>query len=95
MPMKFVDLVNRAVEQHVVIGHVEMAVVVDPLRLDPHQGRDEGRKENRFEIGAIEHGFISPTGMNRHPEVRAKRASKDDGPTHPSRSASAEHLRVT
>jgi len=34
---KFVNLVNRAVEQHVIIGHVEMTVVVDPLRLDPHQ----------------------------------------------------------
>ena len=29
-------LVNGAIEQDVVIGHVEMAVVVDPRGLDPH-----------------------------------------------------------
>ena len=48
-------LVDRAVEQHVVIGHVEMAVVVDPARLDPHHRGDERGEENRFEVDAIEH----------------------------------------
>ena len=35
-PDELVGLVHRAVEQHVVIGHVEMAVVVDPGRLHAH-----------------------------------------------------------
>ena len=35
-------LVHAAVEEHVVVGHVEMAVVVDPVRLDLHRARDEG-----------------------------------------------------
>jgi len=52
---EFIDLIHRAVEQHVVIGNVEMAVVVDPLRFEPHDGRDERRGENRFGIGAVEH----------------------------------------
>src|SRR5262249_20772333 len=49
------DLVHRAVEEHVVIGHVEMAVVVDPAGLDPHRRGDEGGEEPRFEIATIEH----------------------------------------
>ena len=52
---ELVDLIDRAIEQHVVVGHVEMAVIVDPLRLDMHQRRDEGREENRIEVGAVEH----------------------------------------
>ena len=48
-PKQLVQLVDRAVEQHVVIGDVEMAVIVDPLRLDPHQRRDEGRGD--FGVG--------------------------------------------
>jgi hypothetical protein len=52
---QFVGLVDAAVEQHVVVGHVEMAVVVDPGRLHPHHGGDEGRKEQRFEVGAVQH----------------------------------------
>ena len=40
---EFVELVHGAVEQHVVIGDVEVAVVVDPLRLDRHHRGDEGR----------------------------------------------------
>ena len=53
--------VDGAIEQHIVIGHVEMAVVVDPGRLDPHHRGDEGRKEQRFEVDAVEHvsGLIS------------------------------------
>ncbi|KAH2824856.1 hypothetical protein KXV85_000292, partial [Aspergillus fumigatus] len=35
------QLVDGAVHHHVVIGHVEMAVVIDPLRLDLHHGRHE------------------------------------------------------
>src|SRR5262245_16794140 len=49
-------LVHRAVEQHVVVGHVEMAVVVDPAGLDPHQRGDEGGEEYGFEIVPVEHG---------------------------------------
>jgi hypothetical protein len=33
-PEREPQLVDGAVEHHVVIGHVEMAIVVDPLRLD-------------------------------------------------------------
>ncbi len=36
-------LVDAAVEQHVVVSHVEMAIVVDPLRLDLHHGGQEWR----------------------------------------------------
>jgi len=53
---QFVSLINRPVEQHMVIGHVHMAVVVDPGRLDLHHRRDEWGKEQRFEIEAVEHG---------------------------------------
>ena len=52
---QFVGLVDAAVEQHVVVGHVEVAVVVDPLRLHPHHGGHEGRKEQRFKVSAVEH----------------------------------------
>src|SRR5262249_58955691 len=52
--------VHRAVEQHVVIGHVEMAVVVDPAGFDPHRRGDEGGEEHRFEIAAVEHPEILP-----------------------------------
>jgi hypothetical protein len=37
-PDQLVGLVHRAVEQYVIIGHVEMAVIIDPLRLDSHHG---------------------------------------------------------
>ncbi len=30
------QVVDRPVEQHVVIGHIEMTVIVDPLRFDLH-----------------------------------------------------------
>src|SRR5262249_24811840 len=53
---EFEGLVHRAVEEYVVIGHVEMAVVVDPARLDPHHRGDEGGEEHRFEIATVEHG---------------------------------------
>jgi hypothetical protein len=53
---QFERLVDRTVEQHVVVGHVEMAVVVDPRRLDPHHRGDERGEEQRFEINTIEHG---------------------------------------
>src|SRR5690606_23320587 len=35
-------LVGAAIEEHVVIGHVEMAVIIDPLGLDLHDGRFKG-----------------------------------------------------
>jgi hypothetical protein len=38
-------LVHGPVEEHMVIGHVHMAVVVDPSGLDPHRRRDEGGEE--------------------------------------------------
>src|SRR5262249_52316479 len=49
-------LVDRAVEQHVVVGHVEVTVVVDPVGLDPHHRGHERRKEEWFEVYAIQHG---------------------------------------
>ena len=42
-PHDFEGVVGTAIEKHIVIGHVEMAVIVDPLRLDPHHRRDERR----------------------------------------------------
>src|SRR5262249_54915113 len=49
-------LIHRAIEQHVVIGHVEMAVVVDPAGLDPHQRGHERGEEYGFEIATVQHG---------------------------------------
>src|SRR6185295_16917430 len=49
-------LVDGAVEQHVVVGHVEMAVVVDPGGLHLHRRGDKGGEEHRFEVAAVEHG---------------------------------------
>ena len=64
-------LVHRAVEQHVVIGHVEMAVVVDPGGLDPHHRGDERGKEQRFESGPIEHaGYVRGPAATRPPYWR-------------------------
>ena len=54
-PEQFVGFVDAAVEQHVVIRHVQMTVVVDPARLHPHHGGDEWRKEQRFEVATVEH----------------------------------------
>ena len=41
------EFVDRPVEHHIVIGHVEMAVIVDPLRLDLHHRRQERRGSER------------------------------------------------
>jgi hypothetical protein len=38
---------------------LRLAVVVDPVRLDPHQRGDEGGEEYRFEIATVEHGAFS------------------------------------
>jgi hypothetical protein len=40
------QLVDGAVHHHIVIGHVEMAVVVDPLRLDLHHRGQERCRRN-------------------------------------------------
>src|SRR5262249_6439482 len=48
-------LVDRTVEQDVVVGHVEVAVVVDPCGLDPHHRRDKGREEYWLQIDTVEH----------------------------------------
>ena len=53
---QLIDLVDGAIEQHIVVGHVEMAVVVDPAGLDPHHRRHEGREERGFGVAAVEHG---------------------------------------
>jgi hypothetical protein len=39
--------VHRPVEQHMIVSHVQVAVVVDPVRFDPHQRGDERREEQR------------------------------------------------
>ena len=61
---ELIGLVDGAVEQHVVIGHVEMAVVVDPGGLDPHdRGHERGGKDRR---GLRAARCISlPTATNR------------------------------
>ena len=49
---QLIDLVDRAVEQHIVIGHVEMAVIVDPARLDPHRREEtKGAKKAGSGVG--------------------------------------------
>src|SRR5690606_20343477 len=40
-------LVRAAVEEHVVVGHVEVAVVVYPVLLDLHGAGDDGRGNGR------------------------------------------------
>jgi hypothetical protein len=37
-----------------------MAVVVDPMVLDAHHRRDEGREKQGFEVDTVEHGVFSP-----------------------------------
>ena len=56
---QLVDLVHGAVEQHIIVGHVEMAVVIDPGGLDPHHRRHEGREERGFGVTAVEHGVAA------------------------------------
>jgi hypothetical protein len=46
-PDQFEGCVSRPVEEHVVIGHVEMPVVVDPLVFD--------LLDRRFERGRVSH----------------------------------------
>ena len=70
---ELVGLVHRAVEQHVVIGHVEMAVVVDPAGLDRHRRGDKGREERGFEIETIEH-FQNVTDSTRATQAKAESA---------------------
>jgi len=35
---EFEGLINRALKQNIIIGHIEMAIPVDPVRLDPQNG---------------------------------------------------------
>src|ERR1700678_1964876 len=77
---KLIGLVDRAVEQHIVVGHVEMAVVVDPAGLDLHHRGDEGREEGGFWIEAVEHGAatvadFSPDARPALPPLTALRAA--------------------
>ena len=39
-----------------------MAVIVDPLRLDPHHGRDKRSKEERLRLARVEHPSESSSG---------------------------------
>ena len=48
-------LVYGAVEQYMVVSHVQMPVIVDPRGLDPHDRGHEWGEENGFDVGAIEH----------------------------------------
>src|SRR5579885_216133 len=57
--------IDRAIDQYVVIGHVEVAVVVDPGGIDGHHGRYERREEYGFEIDTSRHRCwrsVSPPG---------------------------------
>src|SRR5262249_32712320 len=48
-------------------GHVEMAVVVDPAGLDPHQRGHERGEEYRFEIATVQHGATLRWAAQRRP----------------------------
>src|SRR3982074_3917324 len=37
-----------------------MAFIVDPMVLDAHHRRDEGREKQGFEVDTVEHGVFSP-----------------------------------
>ena len=49
------EFIDGPVHHHIVIGHVQVAVVVDPARFDLHYGRNKRSKEQRFEVEAIKH----------------------------------------
>ena len=51
-------LVDAAIEKHMVIGHVHVAVEIDPRRIDRHHRRDKRREKDGFEITAVEHAVI-------------------------------------
>src|SRR4030095_14348637 len=63
---QLVNFIDGPIEQHVVVSHVEMAVVIDPLRLDPHERRNKRGEEDRFEIGAVKHGSFSLSLCHGH-----------------------------
>src|SRR5262249_21718509 len=64
---ELVDFVDGPIEQHIVVSHVEVAIVVDPMRLNPHQRRYEGCEKKRFEIGGIKTAFIPCACILRKP----------------------------
>jgi hypothetical protein len=62
-------LIHGPVEKHMVIGHVHVAVIVDPIGLDPHRRRDERGEEN--DRSPLLHDQCFPsmpdTEYNKHP----------------------------
>jgi hypothetical protein len=57
-PEQLVDLIDSAIEQNIIVSHVEMTIIVDPGGLDPHHRRHERGKEQRFIVGAVEHSGV-------------------------------------
>src|SRR5579863_863823 len=83
-----IDLVDGAVEQHIIIGHVEMAVIVDPGRLDPHHRGDEGGEKGGFRVAAVEHAASIPCGTAAMEMPRIPGTPRQSCLTAPPRAAS-------
>src|SRR5436305_1897802 len=59
-------LVDRAVEQHIVVGHVEMAIIVNPAGLDP-RGSGTGSSPLRRWVSST---ATPPPGLPMGPRTR-------------------------
>src|SRR5436309_8194600 len=65
--------VDRAVHHDVVVGHVEVAVIVDPLRFDLHHRRQERGRRQRHSLQSVAGGgSVDLRDMNRILEVHAE-----------------------
>src|SRR6478736_5606056 len=56
------EFVHGPVEHHVVIGHVEVAVIIDPARLDLH---DRGFEHSRAAQAFVDLGHSHPISTSR------------------------------
>src|SRR5947207_1759873 len=63
--------VKAGVEQHVVLRHVEVAVTIEPRRLNLHHRRDERSKEHRLQIDTVQHDGTSQAHTKRNGMARA------------------------
>lgn len=57
---QLIGFAEGGVEKHVIVGHVQVAVIVDPLGADRHDGGDEGREVDGGKTGRIQHAAQPP-----------------------------------
>lgn len=77
---KMKGFVDGAIEHHMVIGHVEMAIIVDPAGLGPHGGGYERGEEESGCAFTLPHS--PPFPLNHAPKAvnAAKRLASSIGP---------------